>query len=67
MSQVDGSCQPTFPGSAIVTDILTNLLSLIIFPIGNPCGDNLNSVQTGCVVEDKAQKSPLFWRCSGGL
>ena len=27
----------------------------------------LTSVQTGCIVKGEAQKSPLFWRFSGGL
>ena len=26
-----------------------------------------NSVQTRCIVEGEAQKSPLFWRFSGGF
>ena len=27
----------------------------------------INSVQTRCIVKGEAQKSPLFWRFSGGL
>ena len=27
----------------------------------------LNSVQTRCIVKGEAQKSPLFWRFSGGF
>ena len=35
----------------------------------NPEGKkkNLNSVKTRCIVEGEAQKSPLFWRFSGGF
>ena len=29
--------------------------------------DNVNSVQTRCIVKGEAQKSPLFWRFSGGF
>ena len=31
------------------------------------CGHNFNSVQTRCIVKGEAQKSPLFWRFSGGF
>ena len=27
----------------------------------------INSVQTRCIVKGEAQKSPLFWRFSGGF
>ena len=30
-------------------------------------GDEINSVQTRCIVKGEAQKSPLFWRFSGGF
>ena len=30
-------------------------------------GTVINSVQTGCIVKGKAQKSPLFWRSSGSF
>ena len=30
-------------------------------------GSKLNSVQTRCIVKGEAQKSPLFWRFSGGF
>ena len=37
-----------------------NLLYLLLF-------DFFNSVQTRCIVKGEAQKSPLFWRFSGGF
>ena len=29
--------------------------------------ERINSVQTRCIVKGEAQKSPLFWRFSGGF
>ena len=31
------------------------------------CLGDINSVQTRCIVKGEAQKSPLFWRFSGGF
>ena len=33
----------------------------------NNYSGNFNSVQTRCIVKGEAQKSPLFWRFSGGF
>ena len=33
----------------------------------NSCMKCINSVQTRCIVKGEAQKSPLFWRFSGGF
>ena len=32
-----------------------------------PCPQNINSLQTRCIVKGKAQKIPLFWWSSGGF
>ena len=36
-------------------------------PIHSLQRDLINSVQTRCIVKGEAQKSPLFWRFSGGF
>ena len=52
----------------MVYTLLSGPLVYILFPCFPKEGvAGLNSVQTRCIVKGEAQKSPLFWRFSGGF
>ena len=62
----------TFPGSPVFTPTqwrygLSTELVLRPYPKNLFRLCFFNSVQTRCIVKGEAQKSPLFWRFSGGL